>query len=99
MKKDTTVCSSVHSHPLEPVDRLLLDEADALQDAGDVIDPPLAGLQARGHLPDVQRAVRRRQHQLQELLRQLGHGGIWTKKCSNLTIYLTAVLYKLVTLY
>lgn len=95
------VTESFHSHPPEPVDRLLLNEADALQDSGDVTDASLAGLQARGHLPDVQRAVRSRQHQLQETLRQLPHGHHWTqedtqsysRQCSNKNIRLQLCLH------
>lgn len=66
-----------HSHPLELVGRLLLDEADSLQHVGDVIDSAPAGLQHGGDVPEVHGAVRRRQQQLQETLRQHPQRHIW----------------------
>lgn len=71
-----SVTSSVHSHPLDPVARLLLDDFDAAQDVGDVVNPTLAGLQARGHVPQVQCAIWRSEQQVQETSSQQNQGHV-----------------------
>lgn len=50
--------AAFHSHPLELVDRLLLDQSDVLQDASDVIDPLCAASCSCHQLTDIHEVVR-----------------------------------------
>lgn len=67
-----------HSHPLELVVRLFLDQADVLQDAGDVIHPLCASSCSCQQFADVHQVVRGREHQLQEVAQRLTHGHNFT---------------------
>lgn len=63
-------------HPLDPVPRLLLDQAEASQDADDVQDSAGRGLQVSGRLLDVHDTVSRRHQQLQETPSQQGQRSV-----------------------
>lgn len=64
-----------YSHPLHVVFGLLLDEVDAFQDIGDVVNPPLLHFQHLRGLVQIQDPVGRLAQQLDELL------GEQTKGC------------------
>lgn len=63
-----------HSHPLELVGRLFLNQPDVLQDAGDVFHPPGAASRSCHQPAHVHLVVWGRQHQLQEAAQRLGDG-------------------------
>lgn len=58
--------------------RLFLDQADVLQDAGDVIHPLCASSRSCQQFADVHQVVRGREHQLQEVAQRLTHGHNFT---------------------
>lgn len=64
-----------YSHPLHIVLGLLLDEVDALQHVGDVVDPSLLHFEHLGRLVQVQDPILRLAQELNELL------GEQTKGC------------------
>lgn len=68
-----------HSHPLNLIGRLLLNDVEALQDVGDVINSSPASLQAFRHLPEVDRAIGRHQQKLQEAHCQNSQRHIWNQ--------------------
>lgn len=65
-----------YSHPLDVVLRLLLNEVDAFQHVGDVVNPPLLHLEHLCCLVQIQDPIRRLAQELNELLGEQTEGRI-----------------------